>query len=167
MLNNEACNSRWVARLIPIKHKGIQLWQLKHIMANKIYLKGILVLLFLQAIFLTAVSQETNLSGQFILNGDLTKYREIPEKVIISIIKPVGGRSYDSVTVVNNKFKYQMNLEEPVILLFTVKGRSREGSALAPVRGGFDYISVLLLQCLIATTNCIIVIRTLLINLLQ
>lgn len=110
-------------------------------MKDKTYLKRAVILLLLPFIFLSVFSQEKKLSGQFTLRGDLTNYKDIPEKLMVSIIKPTGGRTYDSVLVVGSKFKFQMVLDEPSILLFYVQGKRRKGSSSA-AGGNQDNISV-------------------------
>ena len=81
--------------------------------------------------------------GKFSLSGNLAAYSTIPTQVAVTIIKPGGGYIFDSAIVQNNTFSFQREIEEPMVMLLSVKSKPLPGETPGRgQRGTFDYISV-------------------------
>ena len=74
-------------------------------------------------VLLTLLAQssfsQSNLSGPFVLEGDLSAMEVQPTKLTLTYRKLGGGYSFDSCKVVNGKFIIKKELDQPVVLILS------------------------------------------------
>ena len=80
-------------------------------------------------------------AGKFRLKGDLTGYKSKPALISVTIFKPGGGFIFDSTEIINQKFVYEREMDQPAVMVFAISLKSSSENARGQ-GGAFDYLPV-------------------------
>lgn len=80
-------------------------------------------------------------AGKFRLKGDLTGYKSKPDQISVTIFKPGGGFIFDSTQIINQKFVYERELDQPAVMVFSIRLKSPSDNGRGQ-GSAFDYLPV-------------------------
>ncbi|MGN6418237.1 MAG: redoxin domain-containing protein [Pseudobacter sp.] len=99
------------------------------------------ILVILACLLPTVVAARQFKAGKFRLKADLTGYKSQPSLVSVTIFKPGGGFIFDSTEIINRKFVYEREMDQPAVMVLAIKLKSAAGNGRG--QGGvFDYLPV-------------------------